>query len=1295
MVTDSRRSFRQHIGTSGSLRLKDVPELAPMLPFLGEAASVRDAFETTGDGSVELSGRAYLFGAAAPFPVSVRVPTDERSGPQWVLAYTPDPGALSLGAGIGALEKLLPSDFGLDLSLPDALHLDDISLRSFTVGVLPDTGQVLFVDLAVALGTRWAVLDGFEIADVTVGVDILLPFDGRVITPWIAGTLELGVRRKARLDLRASAHGGSYFFRGTLREGDRVSLTDALATIAPGLSLPDIEVGALHVDLDTTGAFVVEASLQSDWELLGGLHIEAVWFQLMRTGGALVGAVGGQCRVAGVDVAVMGSQEGPGQGWLLSGMAGQQTPIPLGQLLEKAASQLGLDDASFPDALASFEIANLSLTLQTSSRDLTLRCDGLFPGSETLALSVDITLRRTNTGYRKTFSGRIVVGDLALAVVFSSAPGVGVLLADYRSTSPRPKKVAELASAISPSFGEMIPEDLEITLTEILLAGVRDAGATRYLLGVDLEGGLSLSGLPLVGPALGGMGALKLRFRPLIAQAPLSRDQIALVQAVVPEGGFRLPEAGLDSTFVLDVALDLGGQTIPLALPVAMGSSGQLQPAPGAAPSLPAGSPRGVTPQGDVKWIALQKSFGPLSIGRIGVGYAGGELSFLFDAALTAGPLTLSLLGLGASSKLSPLEPSFRLDGLGLDYRGGPLEIGGTFLRQTLLDDGKPYDAYSGRVVLKTESFALSALGSYASVSGHPSLFVYAFLDYPLGGPSFFFVTGLAVGFGFNRALRAPTLREVDTFPLVVEATGSLAPAPSLDGELRRMNEVITPSVGGLFLAAGIRFNSFKLIDSFALLAVSFGSRFEVDVLGLSTAVLPPPEAGSSVPRLAEVQMAVLARFVPDEGVLSVQAELTPASYLLSPDCRLTGGFAFFSWFSDDAERDIHAGDFVLTLGGYHPLYRPPRHYPSVPRLGFNWRVSPQLTIKGGGYLALTPSAFMAGGHLEATWKDGSLEADFTIGADLLIAWKPYHYDARIYVSMGISYTYELFGTHHLSVDASADLHVWGPPFSGRAKVYFAGFSATVSFGAKAPAAPKALDWPTFASSFLPERTQMCSVFPKAGLQRTLQSDKGDVWVIDPTTFCLSTDCAIPSKRLQSEGGELSLEGRNTSFGIGPMALQGDAFATSQSVRITREGEPVTGEFELTPLAKSVPAALWGQTLTPDLGGAGLVEGVVTGVDVRPKAPPVAGATHAISRSKLQFETFPVPQAFGWVAGQVPTSLERARLTIAQTLGDHEISKRRAALLAALGLDTEEPDLRPADVASSLLADPQVSGDAA
>ena len=92
-------------------------------------------------------------------------------------------------------------------------------------------------------------------------------------------------------------------------------------------------------------------------------------------------------------------------------------------------------------------------------------------------------------------------------------------------------------------------------------------------------------------------------------------------------------------------------------------------------------------------------------------------------------------------------------------------------------------------------------------------------------------------------------------------------------------------------------------------------------------------------------------RFSSSEGVLWVQGQLTDNSWLLYEDVRLTGGFAFVTWFKGE-----HRGEFVLTLGGYHPDFHRDG-YPVVPRLGLRWQFGSNIVIKAGSYFALTSEA--------------------------------------------------------------------------------------------------------------------------------------------------------------------------------------------------------------------------------------------------------------------------------------------------------------------------------------------------
>jgi hypothetical protein len=192
-----------------------------------------------------------------------------------------------------------------------------------------------------------------------------------------------------------------------------------------------------------------------------------------------------------------------------------------------------------------------------------------------------------------------------------------------------------------------------------------------------------------------------------------------------------------------------------------------------------------------------------------------------------------------------------------------------------------------------------------------------------------------------------------------------------------------------------------------------------------------------------------------------VQAQLTDNSWLLYPTVRLTGGFAFATWFSGP-----NLGQFVLTLGGYNPYFHRDG-YPVVPRLGVDWKVSNAIAITGEAYLALTSEAVMAGTRIEASCDFGPAWASLVLGADGIIFFDPFWMSVTVYAAISAGVTVDVWvGEIDIEVSLTARVTVEGPPFHARASFSVGPVDLVVEFGDR-PTAMPALTWEEFVPKYL------------------------------------------------------------------------------------------------------------------------------------------------------------------------------------------------------------------------------------
>ena len=325
-------------------------------------------------------------------------------------------------------------------------------------------------------------------------------------------------------------------------------------------------------------------------------------------------------------------------------------------------------------------------------------------------------------------------------------------------------------------------------------------------------------------------------------------------------------------------------------------------------------------------WFPIQRQLGPLLCQRIGVkldssNKADPLLQLVFDGGVKIAVLEVdlihSMVGLPLAHMGDLSAYQLGLDGLDIYFNSGGVEVAGGLLKNDEITSEHPILTYDGFAILKFEAYSLSAFGSYGVLANQPSMFIFAMLTGPIGGPPFAVLTGIAAGFGYNRGLKLPAeAKDVVDFPFLallpdpMKESDSDAKPPHPDSVLKMLGPAVPPQRGEYWLAAGVQITSFDLISATVLLVIKFGQEFEIDILGIARTKLP--QVG---PTYVYAELGLIATFNPAHGILMIKAALTDNSFLLDKNCHLTGGFALMTWF-DPSE---NAGNFVLTVGGYHP----------------------------------------------------------------------------------------------------------------------------------------------------------------------------------------------------------------------------------------------------------------------------------------------------------------------------------------------------------------------------------------
>ena len=361
-----------------------------------------------------------------------------------------------------------------------------------------------------------------------------------------------------------------------------------------------------------------------------------------------------------------------------------------------------------------------------------------------------------------------------------------------------------------------------------------------------------------------------------------------------------------------------------------------------------------------------------------------------------------------------------------------PFVTGGGFL---FFDSEK--GQYGGVLQLNVEGITVTAIGLIAT-------------RLPNGARGFSFVViitaqgfnPIQLGLGFtltkiggllaiNRTCDQDFLREglqSNTLNDLLFPNDPIGNAPQIFGTLNKA----FPAQDGSYLfgpVVQICWGTASLLKMDLALILELGHRTRLLILGRVAAMLP-----SEKEDLIRLQMNALGVIDFDQGSISIDAVLYDSR--LVHKFPLTGSMAMrLNWGSSPV--------FALSVGGFHPAFKPPPNFPTLARLSISFCETSDFRLRAEGYFAVTANTLQWGAKAELFARSGGFSVEGHIGYDVLIQFDPFGFVADFSASVQLKHG----STNLFKLQANGELS--GPrPLHVKGKVTFEIFwcDFTVSF---------------------------------------------------------------------------------------------------------------------------------------------------------------------------------------------------------------------------------------------------------
>jgi hypothetical protein len=440
--------------------------------------------------------------------------------------------------------------------------------------------------------------------------------------------------------------------------------------------------------------------------------------------------------------------------------------------------------------------------------------------------------------------------------------------------------------------------------------------------------------------------------------------------------------------------------------------------------------------------IPLNLSIAGLVLSGLHLGVLPSDTGIAFEVSVVAGasigPIAVLLQRFGALVTLNGQDGNLGPFDLSLDFKppsgvGLAVDTGGVSGGGFLSFDPAQHE-YTGVLQLQFNELALQAFGIITTqVAGSDGYSLIALVDAnfpPIELGLGFTLDGVGGLLAIHRTAAVDALRtamKAGQLSTILFPKNAITNAAQILAQL----DALFPTAPGRFLfgpMALIGWGTPTVLTASIAVILELPEPIEIIILGVLQAKFPTPSAP-----LVKLNMDALGVIDFSQDEVSLDATLFDSkliTFTISGDMALRA-----NWSSQ--------GEFLLSIGGFHPQFTPPPGFPTLKRITIDMPSGIVSKLRLAAYLAVTSNSLQFGAALDVFIGVSGFGLSGHLGFDALLQLNPFHFEADISGSIALT----AGGDDLMSV--SLDATLTGPApwnIAGKFKVHIVFFDVHISF---------------------------------------------------------------------------------------------------------------------------------------------------------------------------------------------------------------------------------------------------------